>query len=83
MIANSVLQQEWRRLQGDSSAGSAAAEPAEASKPVEGDCPICYDEMHPGGSTPQVHSTKGAKGLDMLSHMYHVTTMLVPMPGFA
>ena len=54
VIAHSALQQEWRRLQGDSSAGAAAAEPTEASKPVEGDCPICYDEMHPGGDTLQV-----------------------------
>lgn len=54
VLANSVLQQEWRRLQGDESAADAAAEPCDASKPVEGDCPICYDEMHPGGGTIQV-----------------------------
>ncbi len=52
VITNAALQQAWRRLQGDSSAG--AAEPTEASKPIEGDCAICYDEMHPDGGTLQV-----------------------------
>ncbi|CAL5225254.1 g8046 [Coccomyxa viridis] len=51
VITNAALQQAWRRLQGDSSAG--AAEPTEASKPIEGDCAICYDEMHPDGGTLQ------------------------------
>ena len=55
VIANAALQQEWRRLQGLPSAEPAEpAEPAEASKPIEGDCAICYDDMHPGGTTKQV-----------------------------
>ena len=67
VIANSALQQEWRRLQGDSSAEAAAAEPSEACRPVEGDCPICYDEMQPGGSTLQVPEMQEARGRARLS----------------
>ncbi len=52
VITNAALQQAWRRLQGDATAEP--AEPAEASKPIEGDCAICYDEMHPDGGTLQV-----------------------------
>ena len=54
VIANSVLQQEWRRLQGDQGAEGAAVEPSESSKPIEGDCPICYDSLEPEGTTAQV-----------------------------
>ena len=54
VITNSALQQEWKRLQGVPSTEVAAAEPSNSSKPIEGDCPICYDEMHPGGGTVQV-----------------------------
>lgn len=54
VIANSVLQQEWRRLQGDQGAEGAAVQPSESSKPIEGDCPICYDSLEPGGTTAQV-----------------------------
>ncbi len=54
VVANSVLQQEWRRLQGYEGTERAAAQPSKSSKPIEGDCPICYDTLEPGGATAQV-----------------------------
>ena len=54
VLATSALVQEWKRMQGDESEEEQAAQPCDSSKPIEGDCPICYDEMHPGGSTAQV-----------------------------
>ena len=41
-------------MQGDEGAEEPAAQPCDSSKPIEGDCPICYDEMNPGGSTAEV-----------------------------
>ena len=40
-------------------AGDAVEEPEEAAapasgRPIEGDCPICFDDLVPGGTTPQV-----------------------------
>ena len=54
VLATSAVVQEWRRMQGDVGAEAQAAQPCNSSKPIEGDCPICYDEMHPGGGTAQV-----------------------------
>ena len=54
VLATSALVQEWKRMQGDEGAEEQAAQPCDTSKPIEGDCPICYDEMHPGGSTAEV-----------------------------
>ena len=54
VLATSALVQEWKRMQGDEGAEEPAAQPCDSSKPIEGDCPICYDEMHPGGSTAEV-----------------------------
>ena len=41
-------------MQGDEGAEEQAAQPCDSSKPIEGDCPICYDDMQPGGATPSV-----------------------------
>ncbi len=42
--------------------GSAGEEPEAAAappagRPIEGDCPICFDDLQPGGTTPAVSQT--------------------------
>jgi hypothetical protein len=53
VMANSAVCAAYRRMSG---AGDDAAQGPvpETGRPVEGDCPVCYDGMQPGGASPQV-----------------------------
>jgi hypothetical protein len=57
VMANPAVRMAYKRMSGLSGA-EAAAEAASADgggRPIEGDCPICYDDLSPGGETPKVH----------------------------
>lgn len=54
-MANSAICTAYRRMSGSMGEDSAAQAPApQNGRPVEGDCPICYDDMEAGGTTAQV-----------------------------
>ena len=55
VMANSALCAAYRGMSGSPGEGDAAQAPVpDNGRPVEGDCPICYDDMEAGGTTAQV-----------------------------
>ncbi|KXZ54207.1 hypothetical protein GPECTOR_5g30 [Gonium pectorale] len=48
VLASDVIRQRYAAIAGGTAAGGAAGAGASVQRPVEGDCPICYEEMVAG-----------------------------------